>query len=69
MEKVEFDKKEKVKESFIMKNPQYEKLRDELVELERKVFILKTQISNREHYLKQLEVAKSLIAKHVVLES
>ena len=69
LEKVSFDKMDEAKESFIKKNPQYEKLRDELSELESRVCTLKTIISNREHYLHQLEDAQLLVRSHVVLES
>ena len=67
LEKVDWEKQEEVKESFVKRNPHYEKLRGEKIELERQVSSLNTQIGNREHYLRQLEDAKSLILKHVVL--
>jgi len=66
LERVDEDKKDKVRELFKMKNPQYEKLSYEVIELERQVDTLKTQISNREIYLQKLEEAQFLVRRHVV---
>ena len=66
LEKVDWEKQDEVRESFVKKNPHYEKLREEKIELERHVSSLNTQIGNREHYLRKLEDAKSLILKHVI---
>lgn len=66
LENADWEKQDEIRESFVKKNPLYEKLRDEKIELERQVSSLNTQIGNREHYLRQLEDAKSLILKHVI---
>lgn len=69
LEKAEYGKEDEVKEAFKKKNPQYEMLREEMVGLRSQVYSLEAQINNREHYLNQLEDAKSLILRHVVLKT
>ena len=69
LENADWEKQDEIRESFVKKNPHYEKLRDEKIDLERQVSSLNTQIGNREHYLRQLENAKSLVRRYVVVDS
>lgn len=64
LDKVDFDKRKEVEESFIKFNPQYTKFKNEYYDLLIQTSDLKDRIGNREWYLKKLEDALHLVLIH-----